>query len=200
MFTRYREVCGWYRMEIQQQTNRYTPELGEYNAIDFESLFNRFSDMLYNYAFYYLNDMEAAKSVVNDTFIKLWKGKQKPFYIKNYLHKSVKNACLNYLQQRRDHVVLKDFSELEILSDGTLSMEDIEDTNDKLLFLEKVISRLPAKRQLVFKMFRFEELSYAEIAELLNISVRTVEDHLSKSMQFIHAQAKHLVDQKLTNT
>jgi RNA polymerase sigma-70 factor (ECF subfamily) len=49
-------------------------------------------------------------------------------------------------------------------------------------------------------MFRFEELNYAEIAELLNISVRTVEDHLSKSMQFIHAQAKHLIDGKLTNT
>ncbi len=187
-------------MEIQQQTNRYTPELGEYSAIDFESLFNHFSDMLYNYAFYYLDDMEAAKSVVNDTLLKLWNGKQKPSYIKNYLYKSVKNACLNYLSQRKDHVVLKDFSELETLSDSVWKVEDMEDANDKLLFLEKVISRLPAKRQLVFKMFRFEELSYAEIAELLNISIRTVEDHLAKSMQFIHAQAKHLVDQKLTNT
>ena len=187
-------------MEIQQQTDRYTPEVREYSTTDFETLFNRFSDMLYHYAFYYLNDMDAAKSVVNDTFIKLWNGKHKPSYIKTYLYKAVKNACLNYLSQRKEPMVLKGFSELETLADSTFSVEQTDALNDQLLFLEKVIAKLPAKRQLVFKMFRFEELSYAEIAELLNISVRTVEDHLSKSMQFIHAQAKHLVDRNLTNT
>ncbi|SOD12828.1 sigma-70 family RNA polymerase sigma factor [Pedobacter xixiisoli] len=187
-------------MEIQQQTERYIYEVEETSALDFDKLFKNFSEMLYNYAFYYLNDMEAAKSVVNDTFLRLWDGKRKPLYIKPYLYRSVKNACLNYLSQRKDNVVFKESFELENLSDGFVNVHHNEDTIDKLLFLEKVISNLPAKRQLVFKMFRFEELSYAEIAELLNISVRTVEDHLAKSMQFIHAQAKHLVDGKLTNT
>ncbi len=187
-------------MEIQQQTEHYIYEVEEASSLDFDTLFKNFSEMLYNYAFYYLNDMEAAKSVVNDTFLRLWDGKRKPLYIKPYLYRSVKNACLNYLSQRKDNVVLKESYELENLSDGFVNVHHNDDTIDKLLFLEKVISNLPAKRQLVFKMFRFEELSYAEIAELLNISVRTVEDHLAKSMQFIHAQAKHLVDRKLTNT
>ncbi len=200
MFTRYVDVCNNIDMEIQQQTERYIYEVEETSALDFDKLFKNFSEMLYNYAFYYLNDMEAAKSVVNDTFLRLWDGKRKPLYIKPYLYRSVKNACLNYLSQRKDNVVFKESFELENLSDGFVNVHHNEDTIDKLLFLEKVISNLPAKRQLVFKMFRFEELSYAEIAELLNISVRTVEDHLAKSMQFIHAQAKHLVDGKLTNT
>ena len=187
-------------MEIQQTRDSYTEEVQLAGSLDFDTLFKNFSGMLYHYAYYYLNDMEAAKSVVNDTFLRLWDGKRRPLYIKPYLYRSVKNACLNYLSQHKNDVVLKDFSELEILSDGTRTFEHSDDINDKLLFLEQVISDLPAKRQLVFKMFRFEELSYAEIAELLNVSVRTVEDHLSKSMQFIHAQAKHLIDGKLTNT
>ncbi|MNK25649.1 RNA polymerase sigma factor [compost metagenome] len=187
-------------MEIQQQTEQYIYEIEEDISLDFDKLFKNFSEMLYHYAFYYLNDMEAAKSVVNDTFLRLWDGKRKPLYIKPYLYRSVKNACLNYLSQRKDNFILKESYELETLSDGFINVHQSDDTADKLLFLERVISNLPTKRQLVFKMFRFEELSYAEIAELLNISVRTVEDHLAKSMQFIHAQAKHLVDGKLTNT
>ena len=200
MFTRYTEVCVNVDMKIQQTTDSFIDEVEKTSSLNFDELFKNFSELLYSYADYYLNDMEAAKSVVNDAFLRLWDGKHRPLYIKPYLYRSVKNACLNYLSQRKDDIVLKDFSELEILSDRNKTFEHSDDVNAKLLFLEQVISKLPAKRQLVFKMFRFEELSYAEIAELLNISVRTVEDHLSKSMQFIHAQAKHLIDGKLTNT
>ncbi|MFN0292401.1 sigma-70 family RNA polymerase sigma factor [Pedobacter helvus] len=199
MFTRYADVCANIGMEIQQTTGSYSKKIKEKDPLDFDILFKNFSELLYNYADYYLNDMEASKSVVNDTFLRLWNGNHRPLYVKPYLYRSVKNACLNYLSQRKHNVVLKESSELEILSDGNICFEISDETNNKLIFLEQVISKLPAKRQLVFKMFRFDELSYAEIAELLNISVRTVEDHLAKSMQFIHAQAKHLVDEKLTN-
>lgn len=178
-------------MEIQQSAY-YIEEVEQYSSADLELLFKDLSGMLYHYAFYYLNDREAAQSVVNDTFMRLWNGKHKPAHLKPYLYKSVKNACLNYLAQHKDTILLKDFAELEVLSD-VQPLEQTEDTHDKLLFLERVITCLPAKRQLVFKMFRFEELSYAQIADLLNISVRTVEDHLAKSMQFIHAQAKHFL-------
>ncbi|WAC39666.1 sigma-70 family RNA polymerase sigma factor [Pedobacter sp. SL55] len=187
-------------MEIRQTSDSYIDEVRESDPLEFETLFKNFSEVLYNYANYYLHDMEAAKTVVNDTFLRLWNGKHRPLYVKPYLYRSVKNACLNYLSQHKNKVVLKEFAELEMLSDGAINFDHNDETTDKLIFLEKVISNLPAKRQLVFKMFRFDELSYAEIAELLNISVRTVEDHLAKSMQFIHAQAKHLVDRKLTNT
>lgn len=186
-------------MEIQQPADLFIEETEAYSTVDFESLFQDFSEILYSYAFYYLNDSEAANSVVNDTFVKLWKGKIRPLHLKPYLYKSVKNACLNYLSQNKNQVVLKDYAELETLSNRLVNADSTDETNEKLLFLERVIANLPTKRQLVFKMFRFEELSYAQIAELLNISVRTVEDHLAKSMQYIHAQAKHLIDQNLTN-
>jgi RNA polymerase sigma-70 factor (family 1) len=181
-------------IKIEQQIEVYNSEAEDYNSSDFDTLFNKFSEMLYNYAFYYLNDMEVAKSIVNDTFLRVWNVERKPFNIKSYLYRSVKNACFNYLSQNQNKVVFKESSELEILSDDTVSLQHSDDSLDKLLFLEQVILKLPVKRQIVFKMFRFEELSYAEIAELLNISVRTVEDHLAKSMQFIHEQAKHFIN------
>ncbi|RZL18757.1 MAG: sigma-70 family RNA polymerase sigma factor [Pedobacter sp.] len=89
-------------------------------------------------------------------------------------------------------------SELTVFSDLTVPvvMEDYK--SEKLEFLQKIIESLPERRQLVFKLHRLEGFSYAEIAELMQISVRTVEDHLSKSMQFIHSQAKQLIDLDLT--
>jgi len=184
-------------MDIQEST-RYSIGTGEDTALNLEMLYHNWSGMLCSYAFYYLNDMEASKTVVNDTFLQLWKNDSKPINLKAYLYRAVKNACLNYLSQRKLSIVYTDYAELELLSDNQYFSDAIEGEQEKFQFLEKVIASLPSKRQLVFKLFRLEGLSYAEIADLLNISVRTVEDHLAKSMQFIHAKAKHLVDRKLT--
>ncbi len=157
--------------------------------------------MLQKYADYYLKDLEASNSVVNDVFVQLWLRKKKPERLKAYLYRAVKNSCLNHLSQKRQIAVSYfGVDELTVISDLSLNPHEIIGNNEKLLFLEKLISRLPQKRQLVFRMHRLEGLSYAEIADLLEISVRTVEDHLSKSMQFIHEHAKHLIHQSLTKT
>lgn len=186
-------------MDIRERTSTYGSGKGNNSVPNLETAYNDYYGMLCTYACYYLNDMEAAKTVVNDTFVQLWKMESKPTYLKAYLYRAVKNTCLNHLSLRKLSIVYTDYAQLEMLSDHQQYSEQAEGEQEKLLFLETVIDKLPFKRKMVFKMFRFEELSYAEIAELLNISIRTVEDHLAKSMQFIHAQAKHLVDEKLTN-
>jgi RNA polymerase sigma factor (sigma-70 family) len=66
--------------------------------------------------------------------------------------------------------------------------------SDQLLLLQKLIAKLPEKRQRVFKMHRMEGYSYAEIAEQLDISIRTVEDHLAKSMSFLHEHMHQLLN------
>lgn len=187
-------------MDIQEPSSIYSVRAVDNVALDLEILYKNWNGILCSYAFYYLKDMEAAKTVVNDAFVQLWKMESKPTYLKAYLYRAVKNACLNYISKRKLSIVYTDYAELEMLSDNKEHQEPVEGEQEKLLFLEMVISELPSKRQLVFRLFRLEGLSYLEISELLNISVRTVEDHLSKSMQFIHARAKHLVDEKLTNS
>lgn len=187
-------------MDIQEPSSIYSVRAVDNVALDLEILYKNWNGMLCSYAFYYLKDMEAAKTVVNDAFVQLWKMDSKPTHLKAYLYRAVKNACLNYISKRKLSIVYTDYAELEMLSDNKAHQEPVEGEQEKLLFLEMVISELPSKRQLVFRLFRLEGLSYLEISELLNISVRTVEDHLSKSMQFIHARAKHLVDEKLTNS
>jgi len=170
-----------------------------YDLAAFELLYNRMSQALQKYAQYYVRDVEAAKSIVNDLFIQLWFKDQQPENIKGYLYRAVKNASLNYLeQQRRSPLSYLEHDELMMRSDLSIPDQELSLDSDRLSFLQKIISLLPPRRQLVFRMFRLEGFSYAEIAELLQISERTVEDHLSKSMQFIHAHSKHFIHTNLT--
>jgi RNA polymerase sigma factor (sigma-70 family) len=136
---------------------------------------------------------------VNDLFLSLWFDRRRPENPKGYLFKSVKNASLNFItKQKRNPISYLEESELTVFSDLTVPVVIEDSKSDKLEFLQKIIESLPERRQLVFKLYRFEGFSYAEIAELMQISVRTVEDHLSKSMQFIHSKAKQLIDLDLT--
>lgn len=89
-------------------------------------------------------------------------------------------------------------NELAILSDKCQSFYEIAEESDKLVHIKKLISMLPQKRQLVFTMHRMEGFSYAEISDLLQISPRTVEDHLSKSMKYLHENSKHIFNSPLT--
>jgi len=151
-----------------------------------EYLYKRWASILIKYANYYLNDLEAASSVVNDIFIKLWKGEHEVENAKGYLFKSVKNASLNHLSaNRKKQVSYVEVHELVLISDES-QIQEFHAESAQLLHLQKLISRLPEKRQLVFKMHRIEGFSYLEIADLLGISIRTVEDHLVKSMKYIH--------------
>ncbi|TBO40586.1 sigma-70 family RNA polymerase sigma factor [Pedobacter kyonggii] len=165
----------------------------------FELLYGRWNTILHRYAIYYLQDENAAQSIVNDLFLQIWSSPRNVENIKNYLFRSVKNACLNELSLlRRTPLRYLESEELIRASDSVVFSINPQVSSEKLDFLQKVISTLPPRRQLVFRMHRIEGFSYAEIADLLEISTRTVEDHLSKSMSYIHAECKHSIYEKLT--
>jgi len=166
---------------------------------EFELIYKQWNVSLQKYAHYFLRDEEASRSIVNDLFLYLWFSKKQPDNCKVYLFRAVKNASLNYIKKHGNIPLLYvEDDRLTILSDAIPESGSPGIESEKLTFLKRIISLLPERRQLVFRLHRLEGFSYAEIAELMHISVRTVEDHLAKSMQFIHAHAKHLVDRKLT--
>ncbi|KQC01642.1 RNA polymerase sigma-70 factor [Pedobacter sp. Hv1] len=173
-----------------------------FNSFDskqFELLYNQLYSSLQQYAVYYVHDEEAAKSIINDLFVQLWFKPQEIQNIKGYLYRSVKNACLNYLSQhQKNPISYVEQDDLTELSDLMTVQEDDDSETAHLVFLKHTISLLPQKRQLVFKMHRLAGFSYAEIADLMQISPRTVEDHLAKAMQFIHTRAKHFLYTNLT--
>ncbi len=159
----------------------------------FEELFRTHYSALCGYANMYLNDVDAAEDMVQEVFLKLWKNKNSleiRTSLKSYLFRAVRNACLNMIDHINIREEYKKFNELDIKEDESNFTDEsiVSELEDKI---RTTIDTLPVERRKVFVLSRYEGLKYKEIAERLNISVKTVENQMGKALQFMR---ENLVD------
>ncbi|MBN2485075.1 MAG: RNA polymerase sigma-70 factor [Bacteroidales bacterium] len=155
----------------------------------FEKLFREHFTALCYFAQKYLGDIDSSKEIVHSVFIKIWENRaefdwDKP--AKPYLFTSVYNRSLNYIRDNKKFVPAG--------TEGTSG--DIGEFRDNLEIAElesrikRALKKLPEKCREVFELNRFEGKKYSEIAEHLNISVKTVETQMSKALGILKNELK----------
>lgn len=154
---------------------------------DFEEIFRDHYSALCSYANMYLNDVDASEDMVQEVFLKLWKSKESlqiRTSMKSYLFRAVRNACLNMIDHINIREEYKKFNIREVQEDESNFTDEsiVSELEEKI---RKTIDTLPVERRKVFVMSRYEGLKYKEIAEKLNISVKTVENQMGKALQFM---------------
>src|SRR5687767_10892213 len=132
---------------------------------------------LCNYAYTFLQDKEEAEEIVQSTFLSVWE-KRDSLNIRNsaksYLYAMVRNACLNVIKHEK--IKQKHAGEELALADRAYESVAHTITSQELeTRIQQAIEKLPEQCRLVFKLSRFEELKYQEIAAQLDISIKTVE-------------------------
>lgn len=145
------------------------------------------------FIFVKVRNSEDAKDIVQDTFIRIWETRHQlneNLSLKSYAYKIADNLALNYLRHNK---VVSNFHqnlEIELLTEETphLLLEKSEFQNHFL----QAIEQLPTQTRIVFLMSRTEDLSYKEISERLNISVKTVESHIGKALKLLRDQLHSL--------
>jgi len=150
----------------------------------FQSIVDTHYDDVYLYAKNLSRDDDLAKDLVQDVFLKLWKTREKikeRAFIKNWLFKCVRNKFIDFARSCKKESYLIDTIYIESLNE--IIQDDQDDLNQKLGVLEKEIELLPRKCQEVFILSKKEGLRNNEIAEHLNISIKTVEGHLTTAMK-----------------
>jgi len=158
----------------------------------FEKLFRDYFIPLTAFAKKYVGDIDSAKEIVHDVFVNLWSKRETidiEKSVKSYLYTSAYNRSLNYIRDK------KKFETNITVEDNSIHSSEWSFDNDiEALELEekinKVISSLPEKCKQVFLMSRFEGLKYHEIAEKLNISIKTVESQMSKALKALRENLK----------
>lgn len=152
----------------------------------FRVLYFQYYKRLYNLASFYVRSAEATEEVVNDTFISIWSRRKFLADITDftsYIYKAVKNKSLNFLKQRNFPIHFNIDEVKAEIEDVTLNIEDQMIVADFQLLIEHAVNSLPAQCRLVFKMIKEDGLPHKEVAELLNLSVRTIEYHMSIALK-----------------
>lgn len=158
----------------------------------FEQVFRYYYQHLCNYAVGILNELDEAEEVVQQMFLNVWEKRAEieiTSSLKSYLYRAVHNACLNKIKQQK---VRKLYADEQI----QITEPVYEHSGEALLKTElekqihKAINTLPEQCRLVFKLSRFEEMKYAEIAIHLGISIKTVENHMGKALKIMRVQLK----------
>ena len=100
--------------------------------------------------------------------------------IKSYLYTATKNRALKHL--RHEEVKRKNKGKIDLYSVAPSTPEDLISHNETAASIGQAIETLPEKCRLIFRMNRFDHLTYAEIAEVLEVSVKTVETQMGRAL------------------
>ena len=168
------------------------------NLSSFENLFRSQHRALVGSAYRILNDSAGAEDVVQDVFLKLWQKREEISVEENlqaYLHRAVTNHAINiYKHQYRQLIQHTDeFPEQTNTATASTNLQ----TQELSERIEKAIATMPDSCRGVFTLSRFEEMSYKEIAEHLEISVKTVEKHMSNALKHLRKYLPFFVLAKL---
>lgn len=149
----------------------------------YKLLYTALYPYLYPFARALVKAKEPAEEVVSDVFIKVWEKRRELAKVDNlklYLYVATRHIALNYLdkQKRRPTKPLDGFQHAELIS-VHLDPEQLLITADMMALLRKAIDQLPPKCKVIFKLVKEDGLKYREVAEVLGISVKTVENQLA---------------------
>jgi RNA polymerase sigma-70 factor (ECF subfamily) len=154
----------------------------------FEKLYFDHYTSLCRSVFRFVKDKEATKDIVQEVFIKYWKKFDEILISESeiaYLKKACINAALNYQKEKERRDMRESRFATDIGGHQSETPDSIQSLNETSQKINAAIDQLPPKCREVFILSRYEQKSYKEIAQILHISINTVEKHIGKALKLI---------------
>lgn len=155
-------------------------------------LFKRYHAQLYEYALKFSCQQDLAKDAVQEVFTYLWQKRESlsdPQFVKSYLYSAVRNYVLNVFEREKRHKA-KHTEIQNILPKTSFSPEEMiviqEMKENKAQIIKQALDEIPARQRETLYLKVFNELSYKEIAPILNITPQTARNHVSEAYQRLH--------------
>jgi len=169
---------------LQERIARYDDQQA------YKELFVSFYNPLLQFALSFVKSKEQAEEIVSDVFISIWEKRKRVDSITNlkvYLYVATKNGALNFLTRQNRNVSndLEDYApELKSIY---FDPEQLLITAEMIQRIKQAINQLPPRCKMIFKLVKEDELKYKEVAEILNISLKTVEAQITIALRKIGA-------------
>lgn len=159
----------------------------------FEALFFEYHEQLSRFANSITKSREFARDAVQDVFLKIWRNRKQlniHTSVKVYLYQAVRNQSLNLLDKQKNQQKLRENFLSELKSVRIPEFPESNLTNEDMKLIKRiweVANEMPERRRLVFELHRKHGFSYKEIAKILEITRKTVENHMAQALQYIRA-------------
>lgn len=153
-----------------------------------ERIFREHYRELVGFAYRYVESSSIAEDVVQDVFLALWRNRNAMAdgsRIRAYLYRATYHKCLNALRHHRIERELSQPSRdesREIAADARLIAEETA------IAVRRAVDRLPERSRLMFRLSREEGLTYAEIAQVAGVSIKTVETQMGRALRSLREQ------------
>lgn len=147
----------------------------------FEALYGLLYPIVYRFVRYFVQE-EDAKEIVSEVFFKIWKNRERIGKIDNkisYVYRIAKNECYDFINKNKAYEMI-DYDDIPV----SFSLRN-EESDDSLVESEmmdvfyKAVDQLPERCKLIFLMVRVDQLKYKEVAEILSISIGTIEQQMN---------------------
>ena len=150
-----------------------------------EELFEKYYYRLCDFAFQYVRSVNLTEEIVSDVFLKVWKKREDltaSGNFKAYLFTAVHNQALNYAKKEQRPLDSLDDQARKAVSKGYKPDEELlfKEFSNRL---EALINSLPPRRRRIFKLSRLEDFTYQEIADMLSISIHTVQNQMVEAVK-----------------
>lgn len=182
---------------LQNRIARFEDQLA------YKELFTGLYGYLYHFAWSFVKSKELSEEIVSDVFIKVWEKRKTLSSVENlkvYLYVATRNISLNYLdkQKRTNFANIEEFS--DNLKSSYSDPEQLLITSDMMLLIKTAILQLPPRCRLIFKLVKEDRMKYKEVAEILHISVKTVENQVAIAIRKIGTAVKFDIGRTISLT
>ena len=167
----------------ENQLNSLIERMKAGDRESFNQVFRRYYPPLVRFCVRFVADTDIATEIVQDLFVRLWSNREKLSFntsFESYMLASVRNSAITYINKERSHAE----ANLRVYageSDNNDPSETLQSNNLEESY-RQILKTMPEKRREVFLASRFDGLKYAEIAEKLGISQKTVEAQMSAAL------------------
>lgn len=169
-------------VELQRRIALYEDEPA------YKEIFFLYYTPLIKFAETFVHDRQSAEEIVSDVMMKIWEKRKDIQSISNlrvYLYVSTKNASLNFLaKQKKVEILSIEHLNLDFQS-ADLNPEQLMITAEMVRRINNAVNQLPPRCKLVFKLVKEDGLPYKEVADILDISIKTIDNQLAIALRKI---------------
>lgn len=163
----------------------------------FRQIFDALFSNLTKFSFSFVHSKEAATEIVDELFVQLWVKRADIMKINDlrvYLYTATKNASLNYISKKAKQIELEPYENLQVQMTDVVSPEQIMITKEMLQKIKEAVDSLPPRCKLIFKFVREDGLFYSEVAEILGLSIKTIDAQMVIAVARIRAKLMNVIE------